>query len=151
MESWRGNEKQGRGSSLFAANLLVSPLSFDRLCLLLGSVSLVSRCQGRRDHKPSLRKGQSGGHGGLRGWAGLGGGLTEDYKYLVQPDDHTVSQLVTDGSALTGRSATSAPPQTLADHPPSPSLFLSLSLLFSLMMVAGKIFDSRSQSDLIRV
>lgn len=75
-------------------------LTFDRLCLLLGSVSLLSCGQGRRIDK-------AGGEGpGPRGRRGGGLQLTEGYKYLAEPDDRTVSHLETDGRALAGHLAT---------------------------------------------
>lgn len=52
---------------------------------------------------------------GLRGLRGVGGQgereleLTEGYKYPPEPDDHTVSQLETDGSSVAGHLATLAP------------------------------------------
>lgn len=80
-------------------------LTFDGLCLLLGSVSLFNSGQGRRDSTPSL-----GGGGGKGRGVGGRGGLTGGYKYPPEPDDHTVSQLETDGSALAaGHLATLAP------------------------------------------
>lgn len=68
-------------------------LNFDRLCLLLESVSLLSFGQGRRDDTPSLGKGA-----GVRGSEGCQGGergleLTGGYKYPLEPDDHTVLTL----------------------------------------------------------
>lgn len=68
-------------------------LNFDRLCLLLESVSLLSFGQGRRDDTPSLGKGA-----GVRGSEGCQGGergleLTGGYKYPLEPDDHTMLTL----------------------------------------------------------
>lgn len=48
-------------------------LNFDRLRLLFGSVSLLSRGQGRRDDTSSLRKGA--GARGSEGWVARGRGL----------------------------------------------------------------------------
>lgn len=76
-------------------------LNFDRLRLLLGSVSLLSRGQGARG-KIGLR-----GVGGRKWGSGLE--LTEGYKYPPEPDDHTVSQLETDGRAVAGHLATLGP------------------------------------------
>lgn len=42
-------------------------LNFDRLRLLLGSISLLSRGQGRRVNTPSLGKGAGARDGGLIG------------------------------------------------------------------------------------
>lgn len=51
-----------------------------------------------------------GGGGKGKGQGGGGRGeLTGGYKYPPEPDDHTVSQLETDGSALAGHLATLAP------------------------------------------
>lgn len=100
------NEEDRRGSCLFALNCFSLVLNFDRLCLLLGSVSLLSRGQGRRDNMPSLGKGA-----GVRGSRGCGEGdleLTKGYKYPLKPDDHTESQLEADGRALAGYLATLA-------------------------------------------
>lgn len=44
--------------------------------------------------------------GGWKGGKGLE--LTEGYKYLLEPDDHTESQLEADGRALAGHLATLA-------------------------------------------
>lgn len=62
-------------------------LNFDRLRLLLGSVSLLSHGQGRRDDTPSLGKGARG----LECWGGWvarrrGLVLTGGYKYPRQPN-----------------------------------------------------------------
>ena len=82
-------------------------------------------------------RGQGQGRGARRadwgGWVARGRELelTEGYKYPPEPDDHTVSQIETDGSALAEHLATLAPrdtpPQTRAD-PPSLFLFLCRSL-----------------------
>lgn len=72
----RGNEVDGRWSCLFSLNCLFLPvLNFDRLCLLLGSVSPLSHGQRRRDD--SLGEGvrglqeQWGGWLGGEGWSRL--------------------------------------------------------------------------------
>lgn len=85
--------------------------------------------QGRRDDTPSLGKGARG----LEcwgAWVARGRGLTEGYKYPWQPDDHTVSQLETDGSSC-GTLGYTRPLET----PPTNTSWaplLSLSSYFSL-------------------
>lgn len=92
--------------------------------------------QGRRDDTPSLGKGARG----LEcwgAWVARGRGLTEGYKYPWQPDDHTVSQLETDGKLWRDTWLHSPPRDTPHKHklsPPPLTLFLFLSLK---MMVAG--------------
>lgn len=108
-------ERRGQERLLFVCADLACfslVLNFDRLRLLLGSVSLLSHGQGRRDDTTSLGTGGEG----LRVLKGVGGRevggrleLTEGYKYLWQPDDHTVSQLESDGRALAGHLATLTP------------------------------------------
>lgn len=86
---------RGQGRLLFVCSELACffvVLNFDRLRLLLGSVSLLSHGQGRRDDTPSLGKGARG----LEcwgGWVARGRGLvlTEGYKYPRQPNDHSVT------------------------------------------------------------
>lgn len=86
-------------------------LNFDKLRLLLRSVSLLSRGQGRRD--VSAMPGEGGRGEGLRELRGVGGqgerARAEGYKYPPDPDDHTVSQLETYASTLAGHLATLTP------------------------------------------
>lgn len=111
-------------------------LNFDRLCLLLRSVSQLCHGQGRRDETTSLGKGRGAqsakGSGWPEGSRGGGRGLTVGYKYLCRPDDHTVSQLETDGQALVGHLATLSP-----QRHPSQTQATRLCLHPTLMMTAS--------------
>lgn len=73
-ESWTEGEWRGQERLLYVCSELACfsvVLNFDRLRLLLGSVSLLSRGQGRRDNTPSLGKGA--GARGSEGWGGVCG------------------------------------------------------------------------------
>lgn len=117
-------------------------LNFDRLCLLLESVSLLSFGQGRRDDTPSLGKGA-----GVRGSEGCQGGergleLTGGYKYPLEPDDHTVLTLRNWWKRSGGTLGCSRPLETPSTskpfHPPSPPS-LSLSFSLSSRMMVGTV------------
>ncbi|KAG7240598.1 hypothetical protein INR49_026653, partial [Caranx melampygus] len=80
-ESWTEGERRGQDTLLFVCSELPCfslVLNFDRLCLLLGSVSLLSRGQGRREDTSSLGKGagaRGDGQGAHRAeWGCAGGG-----------------------------------------------------------------------------
>lgn len=74
---------------------------------------------------------------------GRGSGLTEGYKYLPELNDHTVSQLETDGRAQAGHLAKLTPSDNLHKHkPPSRPPFLVLSLM---MIMAGLLCNTESQ------
>lgn len=110
------NEVDWRRSCLFA-----------RVCLFLPCVELWQAAPAAWICQPPLpwpwEEGQQlrkwgGGRRGAVGWVVRGSELkwSEGYKYLWKPDDHTVSQLETDGRALAETWLRSPPPETPRTH-----------------------------------
>lgn len=133
-KSWTEGEWRGQEKLLFVCSELACfsvVLNFDRLRLLLWSVSLLSHGQGRRDDTTSSGKGGRRGVRGSEGWGGPGWAGGEGRSWLRVINIHqtqmiTVSQLETDGRALAGHSAILAP---LGDTPHKhkhPSSYFSL-------------------------
>lgn len=95
-----------------------------------------------------MLKGVGGWSEGEEGWEGRE--LTEGYKYLGRPDDHSVSQLETDGRALAGHLATLTPWRPPITNTGGPSPLTShfdddgvRSQIFSTKHFAYKIISAR--------